>query len=146
MEQNFACRIVLRLESSHTKGQESCLKWNLTCRKLKMKEWVIWTLVYEILFLQKSEDLKRKAVVCLGARQAEPEKSTHGESRRVKGKSGKEQHVSPSGGLWSRSPCKSSPSLCRCTSPTGFRKNGWIIRQHGAWSSASWAENNMADD
>lgn len=38
MEQNFACGVVLRLENSHTKGQESCLKWNLSCRKLKMKE------------------------------------------------------------------------------------------------------------
>lgn len=42
---------------------------------------------------------KEKALVCLGARQAEPEKSTRGESRRVKGKPRKEQHVSPSGGL-----------------------------------------------
>lgn len=38
MEQNFACGVVEWLESSQVKGQESCLKWNLSCRRSKKKE------------------------------------------------------------------------------------------------------------
>lgn len=59
---------------------------------------VLNTSLQNIVFPEFSR-FKEKALVGLGARQAEPEKSAHGESRRVKGKPRKEQRVSPSGGL-----------------------------------------------